>query len=85
MKLLIIENSQHLLRSLGAGLRKMGYAVDLVADGAEGLDYARFNEYDVIEVLICTLRKKNRRRRCRVDRADPARPRLLHRLKVRAS
>jgi DNA-binding response OmpR family regulator len=48
MKLLIIEDSQHLLRSLGTGLRKMGYAVDLVADGAEGLDYARLKEYDVI-------------------------------------
>ena len=48
MKLLIIEDSQRLLRSLGAGLRKMGYAVDLVADGAEGLDYARLNDYDVI-------------------------------------
>ena len=48
MKLLIIEDSPRLLRSLGTGLRKMGYAVDLVADGAEGLDYARLNDYDVI-------------------------------------
>ena len=48
MKLLIIEDSQRLLRSLGIGLRKMGYAVDLVADGAEGLDFARLNDYDVI-------------------------------------
>lgn len=48
MKLLIIEDSQRLLRSLGSGLKKMGYAVDLVADGADGLDYARFNDYDVI-------------------------------------
>jgi DNA-binding response OmpR family regulator len=30
------------------GLRKLGYALDLVADGAEGLDYARLNNYDVI-------------------------------------
>ena len=48
MKLLVIEDSQRLLHTLGVGLRKMGYAVDLVADGAEGLDYARFQEYDVI-------------------------------------
>lgn len=48
MKLLVIEDSQRLLRSLGRGLRKSGYAVDLVADGADGLDYARFNDYDVI-------------------------------------
>ncbi len=48
MKLLIIEDSQTLRRSLGAGLRKMGYAVDLVGDGAEGFDFARLNAYDVI-------------------------------------
>jgi DNA-binding response OmpR family regulator len=48
MKLLIIEDSQNLLRSLGMGLRKLGHALDLVADGAEGLDYARLNDYDVI-------------------------------------
>jgi len=48
MKLLVIEDSQHLLRSLGTGLRKSGHVVDLVADGAEGLDYARLNDYDVI-------------------------------------
>jgi DNA-binding response OmpR family regulator len=48
VKLLVIEDSQSLLRSLGAGLRKMGYAVDLVADGAEGLDFARLNDYEVI-------------------------------------
>lgn len=48
MKLLVVEDSPRLLRSLGTGLRKMGYAVDLVSDGSEGLDYARLNEYDVI-------------------------------------
>jgi len=48
MKLLVIEDSQRLLRSLGRGLRKTGYSVDLVADGKEGLDYARLNDYAVI-------------------------------------
>ncbi len=48
MKLLIVEDSERLLRSLGMGLRKMGYAVDLVADGAEGFEYARLKDYDVI-------------------------------------
>ena len=48
MKLLVIEDSERLLRSLGSGLDKMGYAVDLVADGSEGLDYARFGDYDLI-------------------------------------
>ena len=48
MKLLVIEDSQRLLRSLGRGLKKTGYSVDLVAEGREGLDYARLNDYDVI-------------------------------------
>ena len=48
MKILIIEDSPKLRRSLGIGLRKLGHAVDLVGDGLEGWDYARLNDYDVI-------------------------------------
>ena len=48
MKILLIEDSPKLLRAIGLGLRKLGYAVDGVADGKEGWDYARLNEYDVI-------------------------------------
>ena len=48
MKVLVIEDSARLLRALGQGLRKHGHSVDLVADGNEGWDYARLNEYDVI-------------------------------------
>lgn len=48
MKLLVIEDSERLLRSLGSGLTKMGYAVDLVANGKEGYDFARFGDHDLI-------------------------------------
>ncbi len=48
MRLLLIEDSERLRRSLAAGLRHAGYAVDLAADGVEGLWYATENEYDVI-------------------------------------
>ena len=48
MKILVIEDSQKLLRALGHGLRKLGYSVDLVGDGKEGLDYAQLNDYDAI-------------------------------------
>jgi len=48
MNILIIEDSKSLLQTLRDGLTKLGYAVDAVADGKEGLDYARFKEYDVI-------------------------------------
>lgn len=48
MRVLVIEDSERLLFSLGQALKKSGYTVDLVSDGKEGFDYAFFNEYDVI-------------------------------------
>ncbi len=48
MKILVIEDSERLLYSLGQALKKSGYSVDLVSDGKEGLDFARYNDYDVI-------------------------------------
>jgi DNA-binding response OmpR family regulator len=48
MKVLLIEDSQRLLRSLGQGLKKIGYAVDAAADGEEGLALAETYEYHVI-------------------------------------
>jgi DNA-binding response OmpR family regulator len=48
MNILIIEDSAILLQALKDGLTKLGYAVDAVADGKVGLDYAKFKDYDVI-------------------------------------
>lgn len=48
MKLLLIEDSERLRRTLGAGLRKSGFAVDLAADGASGLALAQSQSYDLI-------------------------------------
>ncbi len=48
MKILVVEDSQRLLRSLGQGLSKLGYAVDLVGDGENGLAFAETYDYDVI-------------------------------------
>lgn len=48
MKVLVIEDSERLRRSLGQGLRKLGYAVDLAADGESGLAFAETYDYDVI-------------------------------------
>ena len=48
MHLLLIEDSPRLQRSLGRGLRKAGYALDLAGDGEEGLWLAESNAYDVI-------------------------------------
>ena len=48
MHLLLVEDSRRLQASLGAGLRRCGFAVDLAADGETGLRFARHNRYDVI-------------------------------------
>ncbi|MHB8969163.1 MAG: response regulator transcription factor [Pirellulaceae bacterium] len=48
MRILFIEDSQRLQRSVGDGLRKAGYAVDIAGDGEEGLWRAQSEVYDVI-------------------------------------
>jgi len=48
VRLLLIEDSQRLQRTIGVGMRKAGYAIDVAKDGAEGFWLAKTNEYDVI-------------------------------------
>ncbi|HEY3862718.1 MAG TPA: response regulator transcription factor [Verrucomicrobiae bacterium] len=48
MRLLVVEDSQRLQRSLAKALRKAGYAVDVSGDGEEGLWLAESNDYDAI-------------------------------------
>ncbi len=48
MRVLLIEDSERLQRSIGAGLRKAGYAVDIAGNGNEGLWHAQGTPYDVI-------------------------------------
>lgn len=48
MNLLIVEDSESLRETLYDGLSKLGYGVDAVGDGKEGLEYARHRNYDVI-------------------------------------
>lgn len=52
MRLLIVEDSPRLQRSLGASLKHSGYAVDVASDGEQGLWLATSNEYDVIVLDI---------------------------------
>jgi DNA-binding response OmpR family regulator len=48
MRLLFIEDSKRLQDSVGRGLRKAGYALDVAGDGNEGLWFAESNSYDTI-------------------------------------
>jgi DNA-binding response OmpR family regulator len=48
MRILLIEDSQRLQRSLGTGLRRAGYALDVAGEGKEGFRKAQCGDYDVI-------------------------------------
>jgi DNA-binding response OmpR family regulator len=48
VKILLVDDSPRLLRSLSQGLKKLGYAVDLASDGEQGLDLAETYAYHVI-------------------------------------
>ncbi len=48
MRLLVIEDAARLRETLGRALSRMGHAVDLAADGADGETMARMNGYDAI-------------------------------------
>ena len=52
MRILLVEDSERLARSVQTGLRKLGHAVDVVHDGVSGLSYARCNPYDLVVLDI---------------------------------
>lgn len=54
MRILVVEDDPHLLRTLAATLREENYAVDEAADGVDGLDKAREGSYDaiVLDVML---------------------------------
>ncbi|QJR81487.1 response regulator transcription factor [Alteromonas pelagimontana] len=70
MRILFIEDSTSLRNSLSLGLEKLGYSVDVSADGAEGLSMALMGSYDILILdmmlpeidgmtILKSLRKKN--------------------------
>lgn len=58
MRILVVEDSPRLQRTLGTALRRSGYAVDVAGDGEEGLWLAESNDYDAI-VLDVMLPKRD--------------------------
>ncbi|WP_160182125.1 response regulator transcription factor [Paraglaciecola mesophila] len=70
MRILLIEDSASLRNSLSIGLDKLGYSVDVAADGSEGLSMALMGNYDLVILdlmlpeidglaILKALRKKN--------------------------
>ena len=48
MRILLIEDSRRLQRTLALGLQREGYHVDIASDGASGLELAREQDYDLL-------------------------------------
>jgi DNA-binding response OmpR family regulator len=54
MRVLLVEDSQRLQKSVGKALRLSGYAVDVSGDGEDGLWLAETNDYDtmVLDIML---------------------------------
>lgn len=54
MRILLVEDSNTLRRTIRRALRHAGFAVDTAADGEEGLTAAEFHDYDalVLDIML---------------------------------
>jgi DNA-binding response OmpR family regulator len=52
MRLLVVEDSRRLQKTIATALRRTGYAVDVASDGEEGLWLATSHEYDLVVLDI---------------------------------
>jgi DNA-binding response OmpR family regulator len=48
MRVLVVEDEEPIAEAIERGLHKLGYAVDIALDGAEALEKATVNTYDVV-------------------------------------
>ena len=72
VKILIVEDSARLQRSLQKGLSNVGHAVDVVGDGGEALSFARTYDYDVIvlDLMLPTMSGHEVLRQLRAEGQD---------------
>lgn len=52
MRILVVEDDEHLARSIARGLAAEGFAVDVALDGVDGLWRAKEGDYDVVVLDI---------------------------------
>jgi len=48
MRVLVVEDEEPIAEAIERGLSKLGYAVDVALDGADALDKASVNNYDIV-------------------------------------
>lgn len=79
MRVLVVDDEVDLAEAVARGLRREGYAVDVAFDGADALDKATVNAYDLL-CLDITMPGLDGRELCRRIRQDPTfdpQPRIL--------
>jgi DNA-binding response OmpR family regulator len=79
VRVLVVDDEVDLAEAVARGLRREGYAVDVAFDGAEALDKATVNAYDLL-CLDITMPGIDGRELCRQIRQDPSlspQPRIL--------
>jgi DNA-binding response OmpR family regulator len=77
MRILVVDDEVELADAVARGLRREGYAVDVAHDGADALDKASINTYDLL-CLDITMPGIDGREVCRRVRADAdPQPRVL--------
>ena len=69
MRVLVVEDEEPIANAIERGLIKLGYAVDVAYDGAEAIEKASVNNYDVV-CLDLNLPKLDGTEVCRRLRAD---------------
>ena len=52
MRILLVEDEPSISQFIRQGLTEAGYAIDVLADGRDGLDYALSVDYDVLVIDI---------------------------------
>ncbi|MGH9083121.1 MAG: response regulator transcription factor [Acidimicrobiales bacterium] len=54
MRVLLVEDEEHLAQAVATGLRSEGFAVDVAANGTDGLAMARGGTYDlvILDILL---------------------------------
>jgi len=70
MRILVVDDEQHLAEAVATSLRREGYAVDVANDGQSALDRLAVNEYDLV-TLDLNLPDLDGREVCRIMRTDP--------------
>jgi DNA-binding response OmpR family regulator len=77
VRILVVDDEVDLADAVSRGLRREGYAVDVANDGADALDKAAINAYDLV-CLDITMPGIDGREVCRRIRADvEPQPRIL--------